>query len=150
MYFQAEPFNLLTMAILVSPSNNSGWGLGLRSMYGGARKRSAEHPVRVRGHYRAAWGSKKGTRNRGTQTVRPVIKTEEDDDVDAEQAAANAVSDVVAAYEAAVANGEITTRRRRRRRTTRRLPDATSSFLSRAIDRMRRRRRPKRRRRTTQ
>ncbi|AKT26028.1 pVII [Equine adenovirus 2] len=139
------------MAILVSPSNNSGWGLGLRSMYGGARKRSAEHPVRVRGHYRAAWGSKKGTRTRGTQTApRPVIKTEEDDDVDAEQAAANAVADVVAAYEAAVANGEITTRRRRRRRTTRRLPDATSTFLSRAIDRIRRRRRPKRRRRATQ
>ena len=48
------------MAILVSPSNNSGWGLGLRSMYGGARRLSPDHPVLVRRHYRANWGSLKG------------------------------------------------------------------------------------------
>lgn len=48
------------MAILVSPSNNTGWGLGCKSMYGGARSLSANHPVLVRRHYRASWGSRKG------------------------------------------------------------------------------------------
>ncbi|AWY10558.1 pVII [Polar bear adenovirus 1] len=48
-----------TGTTLKSPSNNSGWGLGLYRMYGGAKKRSAEHPVLVRKHYRAPWGSKK-------------------------------------------------------------------------------------------
>lgn len=50
------------MAVLISPSNNSGWGLGLKGMYGGrliggARARSDAYPVRVRKHYRAPWGS---------------------------------------------------------------------------------------------
>ena len=48
------------MAILISPSNNTGWGLGTGSMYGGARVRSDAHPVKVRAHYRAPWGSLKG------------------------------------------------------------------------------------------
>ncbi|SMG83445.1 pVII [Bottlenose dolphin adenovirus 1] len=48
------------MALLVSPSNNTGWGVGAKIMYGGARTLSADHPVRVVSHYRASWGSKKG------------------------------------------------------------------------------------------
>lgn len=48
------------MALLVSPSNNTGWGLGCKSMYGGARTLSANHPVLVRKHYRASWGSRRG------------------------------------------------------------------------------------------
>uniref|UniRef100_A0AAU6S539 Adenoviral core protein VII n=1 Tax=Pipistrellus pipistrellus adenovirus TaxID=3140007 RepID=A0AAU6S539_9ADEN len=50
------------MAVLITPSNNTGWGLGLKGMYGGrliggARVRSDAYPVRVRKHYRAPWGS---------------------------------------------------------------------------------------------
>lgn len=45
------------MAVLISPSNNSGWGLGVRGMFGGARERSSAYPVHVRQHYRAPWGS---------------------------------------------------------------------------------------------
>lgn len=45
------------MAVLISPSNNSGWGLGVRGMFGGARERSSAYPVLVRQHYRAPWGS---------------------------------------------------------------------------------------------
>ncbi|QIZ64158.1 pVII [Guinea pig adenovirus 1] len=45
------------MAILISPDNNTGWGLGMSRMYGGARFRSEGHPVRVRQHFRAPWGS---------------------------------------------------------------------------------------------
>ncbi|BBF72831.1 pVII [Mastadenovirus eidoli] len=48
------------MAILVSPSNNTGWGLGRNYMYGGAREFSDDTPVHVREYYRAPWGSKKG------------------------------------------------------------------------------------------
>ena len=51
------------MALLISPSNNSGWGLGVKSMYGGARRRSATHTVRVKSHYRQPWGAvKRGRR----------------------------------------------------------------------------------------
>lgn len=61
------------MSILVSPSNNSGWGLGVKGMYGGARRRSEAHPVRVRRYYRARWGSVNGRRNRARSTVDEVI-----------------------------------------------------------------------------
>ncbi|UEC95842.1 pVII protein [Simian adenovirus ER] len=60
------------MSILISPSNNTGWGLGVTKMYGGAKRRSPQHPVRVRGHFRAPWGSH--TRGRtGRTTVDDVI-----------------------------------------------------------------------------
>lgn len=58
------------MAVLISPSNNTGWGLGVRSMFGGARVRSNEHPVLVRQHYRAAWGSRN---NRRRRAVAPAV-----------------------------------------------------------------------------
>lgn len=52
------------MAVLISPSNNTGWGLGVRGMFGsgrrltgGARERSDDYPVLVRQHYRAPWGA---------------------------------------------------------------------------------------------
>lgn len=61
------------MSILVSPSNNTGWGLGVKGMYGGARRRSELHPVRVRRYYRARWGSVNGRRNRFRNTVDDVI-----------------------------------------------------------------------------
>lgn len=48
------------MSILISPNNNTGWGMGTKVMYGGAKMLSEQHPVRVSQHYRAAWGSKKG------------------------------------------------------------------------------------------
>ncbi len=61
------------MSILISPSNNTGWGLRTPTrMYGGARKRSTQHPVRVRGHFRAPWGALKG-RTRTRTTVDDVI-----------------------------------------------------------------------------
>uniref|UniRef100_A0AAU7DZ76 PVII protein n=1 Tax=Cardioderma bat adenovirus TaxID=3141913 RepID=A0AAU7DZ76_9ADEN len=58
------------MAVLISPSNNSGWGLGLRSMYGGAKTKSAQHPVFVHAHYRASWGSQTGRRRRTARAAR--------------------------------------------------------------------------------
>lgn len=46
------------MAILISPSNNTGWGLlGRSAMFGGAKEKSDAHPVFVQSHYRAKWGS---------------------------------------------------------------------------------------------
>ncbi|AXE75629.1 pVII [Egyptian fruit bat adenovirus] len=72
------------MAILISPSDNTGWGLGRHKIYGGlyggflggAREYSEATPVLVRQYYRAKWGSKSrhgrrlGTTTRGRVTVR--------------------------------------------------------------------------------
>lgn len=58
------------MAVLVSPSNNTGWGrLGTSRLFGGARTKSAQHPVFVHAHYRARWGSH-GRRARSARRVR--------------------------------------------------------------------------------
>lgn len=57
------------MAVLISPSNNTGWGLGCKSMYGGARTLSENFPVLVRRHYRASWGSRKGRVPVSTMTI---------------------------------------------------------------------------------
>lgn len=54
------------MAVLISPSNNTGWGLGVKSMYGGSKFRSAAHPVLVHQHYRAKWGAIKHPRVNNT------------------------------------------------------------------------------------
>lgn len=53
------------MAVVVSPSNNTGWGLGLRGLYGGAKQKSAQHPVYVNSHYRAGWGTLKRSSRSG-------------------------------------------------------------------------------------
>ncbi|ARQ79752.1 pVII [Bat mastadenovirus WIV17] len=87
------------MAILVSPSNNTGWGLTKTYMYGGAREFSDDTPVHVREYYRAPWGSKKGRVVRRRRRRR---------------AAARAVEDIAEAAAEAVA--EATTRRKRKRR----------------------------------
>ncbi|QHR77496.1 pVII [Squirrel monkey adenovirus] len=60
------------MSILISPSNNTGWGLGTSKMFGGAKRRSSEYPVLVRRHFRAPWGARKG-RLRQRTTVDDVI-----------------------------------------------------------------------------
>ncbi|AWO77104.1 pVII [Tree shrew adenovirus 1] len=109
------------MAILVSPSNNSGWGLGVKSMYGGARKRSAAHPVLVKKHYRAPWGT-----NRRSAAAAAA---------DATEAVAEAVAETVAA--------RVRRRRRPRRRRARVIPGAALSMLRRAAARARKR--PRRR-----
>ena len=57
------------MAVLISPSNNSGWGLGCRGMYGGARSMSETRPLLVRRHYRASWGSRKGRAPSARMTI---------------------------------------------------------------------------------
>ncbi|AFK92732.1 pVII [Human adenovirus 43] len=67
------------MSILISPSNNTGWGLTRPStMYGGAKKRSQQHPVRVRGHFRAPWGAYK----RGRTSTATAVRTTVDDVID--------------------------------------------------------------------
>lgn len=65
------------MAILISPSNNTGWGLGSSyKLFGGAKQKSDQHPVYVQAHYRAQWGSTKGRRarrrGRRVRVVRPL------------------------------------------------------------------------------
>nr|WBV74359.1 pVII [Bat mastadenovirus BtSY2] len=55
------------MAVVVSPSNNTGWGLGLRGLYGGAKQKSAQHPVYVSSHYRAGWGTLKRSARSGAK-----------------------------------------------------------------------------------
>lgn len=68
------------MAILISPSNNTGWGLGSHRLFGGAREKSDQHPVYVSAHYRASWGSRGRSRRskRGGRSRRRVMdpKTE--------------------------------------------------------------------------
>lgn len=84
------------MAILISPSNNTGWGLGCKTMYGGARSLSADHPVLVRRHYRASWGSRRG------RVPAPTVDI-----------TADPVADVVEAVAASTARRRRTRRRRR-------------------------------------
>lgn len=109
------------MSILISPDNNTGWGLGSAKMYGGAKRRSSQHPVRVRGHYRAPWGAYK----RGLVSTRTAV----DDTIDAVIAdarnynpAANAASTVDSVIDSVVANARAYARRKRqlhrRRRPT--------------------------------
>ncbi|AGK27134.1 pVII [Baboon adenovirus 3] len=97
------------MSILISPDNNTGWGLGSTKMYGGAKRRSSQHPVRVRGHYRAPWGAYK----RGLSA-----RTAVDDTIDAVIADARqykpAVSTVDSVIDSVVAGARAYARRKRR------------------------------------
>lgn len=107
------------MSILISPSNNTGWGLGSTRMYGGAKTRSSQHPVRVRGHYRAPWGAH--TRGRtGRTTVDDVIDSVVADARKYRRPAASAGSTVDAVIDEVVANARDYARRRRRLRRRRR------------------------------
>ncbi|QNQ79213.1 pVII L2 core protein precursor [Mastadenovirus porcusquartum] len=104
------------MSMLMSPANNTGWGLlGSSMLYGGARKRSAERPVKVRAHYRAPWGTHTGR-------------------VRAATAVAQAVAEEIGAPEAVRRR-----LRKKKRRLRRGLASATQAFLRRAIRRRRQR-----------
>lgn len=100
------------MALLISPSNNTGWGLGTKTMYGGAQRRSDNHPVRVRKHYRAPWGSSKRAR-------------------------ANLAAAARRQYKHSIAR-----RVKRRRRRARLIPSSSVSFLRRAIGKRKTKSRP--------
>lgn len=106
------------MSILISPDNNTGWGLRSAGMYGGAKRRSSQHPVRVRGHYRAPWGA----HTRGLSSNRTTV----DDAIDAVVADARrykrpaAVSTVDAVIDSVVANARRYARRKSRLRHRRR------------------------------
>lgn len=64
------------MAILISPTNNTGWGLGTHRLFGGAKQKSDQHPIFVQAHYRARWGSRGRRSKRGRRPMDP--KTEAD------------------------------------------------------------------------
>ncbi|AIA22353.1 pVII [California sea lion adenovirus 1] len=105
------------MSILISPTNNTGWGIGSGILYGGARTRSDVHPVKVRAHYRAAWGSKNG---RSQAAV----------------AVAQAVADEIGA------SSSVRRKLKKRKKFLRRmLPSATETFLMNAIRGRRRKQR---------
>ncbi|WOR02120.1 core protein precursor pVII [Human adenovirus 12] len=124
------------MSILVSPSNNTGWGLGAARMYGGAKTRSSQHPVRVRGHYRAPWGAH--TRGRtGRTTVDDVIDSVVADARNYRAPAETAGSTVDAVIDEVVANARAYARRRRRLRRRRR--PTTAMRAARALVRRARR-----------
>ncbi|ALE30393.1 pVII [Simian adenovirus 16] len=104
------------MSILVSPSNNTGWGFSSTKMYGGAKRRSADHPVRVRGHFRAPWGAHKRGRT-GRTTVDEVIDSVVADAgryVRPASAAAAAASTVDSVIDSVVADARAYARRKRR------------------------------------
>ncbi|AAS10437.1 pVII [Simian adenovirus 24] len=127
------------MSILISPSNNTGWGLRAPSkMYGGARQRSTQHPVRVRGHFRAPWGALKG-RVRSRTTVDDVIDQVVADARNYTPAAAPA-STVDAVIDSVVADARRYARAKsRRRRIARRHRSTPAMRAARALLRRARR-----------
>ncbi|AIT70978.1 core protein precursor pVII [Simian adenovirus DM-2014] len=134
------------MSILISPSNNTGWGLGVNKMYGGAKHRSNQHPVRVRGHYRAPWGAY--SRNR-----RPAERTTVDDVIDSVVAdarnynspAAASPSTVDAVIDSVVADARAYARQKRRSRRARRSLSRPTAAMQAARNLLRRARRTSRR-----
>ncbi|AZI15459.1 core protein precursor pVII [Human adenovirus 86] len=129
------------MSILISPSNNTGWGLTRPStMYGGAKKRSQQHPVRVRGHFRAPWGAYK----RGRTSTTAAVRTTVDDVIDSVVADARnytpAPSTVDAVIDSVVADARDYARRKsRRRRIARRHRSTPAMRAARALLRRARR-----------
>lgn len=64
------------MSILMSPSNSTGWGLGVANMYGGALTRQGLYTVQVRGYYRRPWGSvRKSTSAEMDDTIESVVRS---------------------------------------------------------------------------
>lgn len=128
------------MSILISPSNNTGWGLRAPSkMYGGARQRSTQHPVRVRGHFRAPWGALKG-RVRARTTVDDVIDQVVADARNYTPATAAPVSTVDAVIDSVVADARRYARAKsRRRRIARRHRSTPAMRAARALLRRARR-----------
>lgn len=59
----------------MSPSNSTGWGLGVTNMYGGALTRQGLYTVAVRGYYRRPWGSvRKSTSAEMDDTIESVVR----------------------------------------------------------------------------
>lgn len=48
------------MSILISPSDNTGWGVGNSKMRATGVKFTLKQPVKVSSHYRAQWGQVNG------------------------------------------------------------------------------------------
>lgn len=48
------------MSILISPSDNTGWGIGTSLLRATGLKFTKDEPVRVRAYYRAQWGQRNG------------------------------------------------------------------------------------------
>lgn len=108
------------MSILISPDNNTGWGLHSAGMYGGAKRRSSQHPVRVRGHYRAPWGAHTRGIISGRTTVDDVIDSVVADARRYQRptSTVDSVIDSVVADAKRYAQRKSRLRRRRRRPTT--------------------------------
>lgn len=124
------------MSILISPDNNTGWGLRSAGMYGGAKRRSSQHPVRVRGHYRAPWGAHTRGISSGRTTVDDVIDSVV---ADARQyQRPTAVSTVDSVIDSVVADARRYARRKRRMQRRRRRPTA-AMIAARAVLRRARR-----------
>lgn len=60
------------MSILISPSDNTGWGVGNSKMRATGVKFTLKQPVRVSSHYRAQWGQVNG--KRGAKKLRVGLK----------------------------------------------------------------------------
>lgn len=60
------------MSLLISPSNSTGWGLGTRRLYGGARAYQPPYTVSVRSYYRRPWGTVKRRTPTGLTAIRPL------------------------------------------------------------------------------
>lgn len=60
------------MSLLISPSNSTGWGLGTRRLYGGARAYQPPYTVSVRSYYRRPWGTVKRRTPTGLAAIRPL------------------------------------------------------------------------------
>lgn len=108
-------------------------------MYGGAKKRSQQHPVRVRGHFRAPWGAYKRGR-----TPAAAVRTTVDDVIDSVVADARnytpAPSTVDAVIDSVVADARDYARRKsRRRRIARRHRSTPAMRAARALLRRARR-----------
>nr|ALL28899.1 pVII [Amphisbaenian adenovirus 1] len=52
------------MSILISPSDNTGWGIGTKMMRATGVKFTRKEPVRVRPYYRAQWGQNNGRKSK--------------------------------------------------------------------------------------
>ncbi|QEJ80756.1 pVII protein [Amniota adenovirus 1] len=48
------------MSILISPSDNTGWGVGNSKMRATGVNFTLRQPVKVKSHYRAQWGQRNG------------------------------------------------------------------------------------------
>lgn len=52
------------MSILISPSDNTGWGIGTSLLRATGLRFTKDEPVRVRAYYRAQWGQRNGRKSK--------------------------------------------------------------------------------------